>query len=279
MKRTDLLKYLRRQGCEMIREGRRHSSWRGSRGEQASVDPPFHGTGRAHKRNERSSPLLQNRLVLHRFVCRQFGYDDLGGMLERLLGVPAEIGAGGASEYAQALYLNPDLASLNHDQLEQYDANIVAHSVRLRMTGEHGRTWKPHQYLALLFTEHYLRRYFGDSAGLDVFAPVEIIDLNKLAEKKGIKRVAVGDFGDDNLAKPLWVFLGKTVRGSSKSKADQATRFDVIQILNFLGWALAHGGQARSMIRGLLNGQSGLLDEAGRDYYRRAFLLPGRRGY
>ena len=100
----------------------------------------------------------------------------------------------------------------------------MAHSVRLRMTGEHGRTWKPHQYLALLFTEHYLRRYFGDSAGLDVFAPVEIIDLNKLAEKKGIKRVAVGDFGDDNLAKPLWVFLGKTVTGSSKSKADQATR-------------------------------------------------------
>ncbi len=436
----------------------------------------------AHKRNERSSPLLQNRLVLHRFVCRQFGYDDLGGMLERLLDVPVGIGTGGASEYAQALYLNPDRASLTRDQLEKYDGNIAAHSVRLRMTGEHGRTWKPHQYLALLFTEHYLRRYFGDPTGLladlnearaahqatagmpdyqtndlrtlafqsatgsgktllmhvhilqyrhylrgaggrlnnivlvtpneqlsaqherdlpesglqarifsskaggDVFFPVEIIDLNKLAEKKGIKRVAVGDFGDDNLvlvdeghlgasgrvwrerrrelarggfsfeysatfnqvvgkdaelrdaygkcllfdypyrrfhadgygkdyailnlpagvqdensdmyllgclltfyqqcriwrdkgagwtefnlAKPLWVFLGKTVTGSSKSKADQATRSDVIQILNFLGWALAHGGQARSMIRGLLNGQSGLLDEAGRDYFAGRF--------
>ena len=36
-------------------------------------------------------------------------------------------------------------------------------------------------------------------SGADLFRPVEIIDLNKLAEKKGIKRVAVADFGDDNL--------------------------------------------------------------------------------
>ena len=36
-------------------------------------------------------------------------------------------------------------------------------------------------------------------AGADLFQPVEILDLNKLAEKKGVKRVAVKDFGDDNL--------------------------------------------------------------------------------
>ena len=27
---------------------------------------------------------LQNRLALHRFVCREFGYDDMQMMLERL---------------------------------------------------------------------------------------------------------------------------------------------------------------------------------------------------
>ena len=163
------------------------------------------------------------------------------------------------------------------------------------MTGVHGRTWKSHQYLALLFTEHYLSRYFADpeqlraelneakhrnrltwpmpdyspedlrtiafqsatgsgktlvmhahilqyrhwldrsgkrlnnvilvtpneqmsaqherdlresglharifsgDAGADLFAPIEIIDLNKLAERKGVKRVAVRDFGENNL--------------------------------------------------------------------------------
>ena len=191
--------------------------------------------------------------------------------------------------------MNPECAEITFSQLSEYDANIVSHSDQLRMTGEHGRTWKPHQYLALLFTEHYLHRYFNDPEQLrsdlnrtksegplihsvpdyepddlrtlafqsatgsgktllmhahilqyrhyldragarlnnvvlltsneqmsaqherdlrlsglqarcfsskaesNLFTPVEIIDLNKLAEKKGVKRVAVADFGDDNL--------------------------------------------------------------------------------
>ena len=192
------------------------------------------------------------------------------------------------------MYLNP-AATVTSDRLSAYDANIVTHSRKLRMTAEHGRGWKPYQYLALLFTEHYLNRYFGDpdglsadlnaakakdrlisampdyepddlrtlafqsatgsgktflmhahilqfrhyldrsggrlnnivlltpneqmsaqherdlqasglqarlfsaEAGAELFSHVEIIDLNKLAEKKGVKRVAVQDFGDNNL--------------------------------------------------------------------------------
>ena len=239
---------------------------------------------------------LQNRLALHRFVCREFGYDGMQMMLERLGSAPAGFDANGESEYARALYLNPARASITLEQLSAYDANIATHSRRLRMTGEHGREWKPYQYLALLFTEHYLNRYFDDSerlcadlnaakagdrltsaipdyepddlrtlafqsatgsgktllmhahvlqfqhyldrsggrlnnivlltpneqmsaqherelqasglrarlfsaeAGADLFSPIEIIDLNKLAEKKGVKRVAVSDFGNNNLA-------------------------------------------------------------------------------
>ena len=424
---------------------------------------------------------LRNRLALHRFVCLEFGYYDLDGMLERLRPARGGLAAGGGSEYALALAPLPVRARVPADRLAEYDANITAHSVRLRMTGEHGRTWKPHQYLALLFTEHYLRRYFDDAealrrdlnlarrqeretlampeytpddlrvlafqsatgsgktllmhahvlqyrhyldraggrlnnvvlltpneqmsaqhkrelrasglharlfssdAGADLFQPVEIIDLNKLAEKKGVKRVAVADFGDDNLvlvdeghlgasgkvwrerrrelssggftfeysatfnqvvggkdrdllhaygkcllfdyayrrfhadgygkdyaisnlphgaedensdmyllgclltfyqqcriwrdnaakwlafnpAKPLWVFLGKTVVGSSK--ADRATRSDVVRILRFLGWVLARGGEIRPMIARLLEGRSGLLNEAGADYFAGRF--------
>ena len=238
--------------------------------------------------------LLRNRLVLHRFICEEFGYDDIAAMLDRLRGVPSEFGVG-ESEYARALYLNPDKAKIATDQFMEYDAEIAALSLQLRMTGEHGRGWKPHQYLALLFAEHYMRRYFDDSeqlrnklndvknldpttrsipdytveelrtiaiqsatgsgktlvmhahilqyrrlaraarkplnnvilvtpneqmsaqherdfmssnlparlfsseAGADLLVPVEIIDLNKLAEKKGVKRVAVSDFGEHNL--------------------------------------------------------------------------------
>ena len=421
--------------------------------------------------------LLQNRIILHRFICQEFGYESLCAMLQRLNGVPASFTPGGESEYAQALYLHPKLARVTPAQLSVYDANIVKHSRKLRMTEEDGRGWKAHQYLALLFTEHYLNRYFSDSeklcadlnmakagdryaatmpayvtedlrtiafqsatgsgktllmhahilqfqhylgrsggrlnnivlltpneqmsmqherelqasglrarlfsaeVGADIFSPIEIIDLNKLAEKKGVKRVAVQDFGDNNLVlvdeghlgasgkvwrerrnslsrggftfeysatfnqvvskkdaglldaygkcllfdytyrqfhedgygkdyaisnlpggmddansnlyllgclltfyqqfriwldqgaqwtsfnvtKPLWVFLGKTVTGSSR--ADQATKSDVIRILNFLAWMLANGDEARPMLNSLLTGQSGLPDERGQDYF------------
>ena len=239
--------------------------------------------------------LLQNRLALHRFACREFGYKDLRAMLDRLRDVPAQFAANGESEYARALYVNPNLAKVSPQQLAEYDANIAALSRKLRMIEEDGRGWKSYQYLALLFTEHYLDRYFDDpeklcrdlnlamagdrqvamlpkyepndlrtiafqsatgsgktllmhahilqyqhylgrsggwlnnivlltpneqmsvqherelhasglrarlfsaETGADLFSHVEIIDLNKLAEKKGIKRVAVQDFGDNNL--------------------------------------------------------------------------------
>ena len=238
---------------------------------------------------------LQSRIVLHRFICQEFGYKDLRVMLDSLDGVPAGFTPNGESEYAQALYLNPNLTNVSSEQLSHYDSNIVNHSRELRMSEEDGRGWKSYQYLALLFTEHYLSRYFSDperlcadlntvkagdrnaamlpdyepedlrtiafqsatgsgktllmhahilqyqhylgrsggrlnntvlltpneqlsvqherelhasglrarlfsaESGADIFSPIEIIDLNKLAEKQGIKRVAVQDFGDNNL--------------------------------------------------------------------------------
>ena len=238
---------------------------------------------------------LENRLVLHRFLCREFGYSSLPAMLERLRDVPTRAVAGGESEYAKALYLNPEKAAVSPDRFSDYDEKIAELSDELLMTPEHGRAWKPHQWLALLFAEHYLRRYFENAealraalnaekkrdtltarlldytaedlrtvavqsatgsgktlvmhahilqyrriardagkpprnvilvtpneqlsvqherelqesnlsarifsseAGADLLRPVEIIDVNKLAEKKGEKRVAVRDFGDNNL--------------------------------------------------------------------------------
>ena len=108
---------------------------------------------------------LWNRLVLHRLVCRQFGYDDLREMLDRLRPARGELPTGGGSDYGLALAPLTARATVAADRFAEYDANIVAHSRRLRMTGEHGRTWKPHQYVALLFTEHYLHRYFDDPEG------------------------------------------------------------------------------------------------------------------
>ena len=427
--------------------------------------------------------LLQNRLALHRFICDEFGYQNMDAMLKEL-GDANElepvIEANGKSAYAQALRLYRR-AKVTHDELAQYDDHITSHSRCLRMTADRNRTWKPHQYLALLFTERYLHRYFADpeelradlndakrkrgltalpaytpddlrtlafqsatgsgktllmhahilqyqhylkeagerlnnivlvtpneqmsaqherelresnlaarlfssAASAELSMQIEIIDLNKLAEKKGVKRVAVADFGDNNLVlvdeghlgatgrvwrerrkelsrggftfeysatfnqitsrsenadlldaygkcllfdysyrrfhrdgygkdyailnlpggvqddnsnmyllgclltfyqqcriwrdkaahwqefnltKPLWVFLGKTVTGASR--ADHQTRSDVINILQFLAWILAHGTKARAMLARLLAGESGLRDEADNDYFAGRF--------
>ncbi|MDE0442440.1 MAG: DEAD/DEAH box helicase family protein [Gammaproteobacteria bacterium] len=426
---------------------------------------------------------LQDRLVLHGFVCGEFGYADVSEMLDRLRDVPAGF-AGEESEFARALYLNPARARVTPREFADYDANIMRHTRRLRMTEQHGRAWKPHQYVALLLTECYLHRYFHDmaalrdelnawkgreaqtrsmpdytlddlrtlafqsatgsgktylmhahilqyrqwlasvggrlnnvvlltpneqmsaqherdleasgirgrvfsnEAGADILEPVEIIDLNKLAEKKGVKRVAVRDFGENNLVlvdeghlgasgrvwrerrgelgrggftfeysatfnqvtsannedasnlcdayakcllfdysyrrfyddgygkdydilnlphgmrdensdtyllgclltfyqqcrlwrdnrnqwsefnlvKPLWVFLGKTVTGASR--ADKATRSDVAVIVGFLGWVLAHRDSVEALIDSILNGQSGLTDDGGNDYFANRF--------
>ena len=384
---------------------------------------------------------------------------------------------GDAIKYIEALLPLHPHSKLTNEQVAEYDANITEHSHKLRIGEEYGRQWKPYQYLALLFTEHYLARYFDDPERLradlnrmrhsvnrfapehtpddlrtlafqsatgsgktllmhahilqfkhylqraggklnniilltpneqmsqqhkrelddsginarlfsadaksELFRHVEIIDLNKLAKKKGIKRVAVGDFGDNNLVlvdeghlgasgkvwrerrkelarggftfeysatfnqvvskgndkgemmntygkcllfdyayrhfhqdgygkdyaisnlqedmgernsniyllgcllifyqqyriwqdkgaiwqdfnitRPLWVFLGRTVIGSSN--AAKETTSDVVRILDFLGWVLAHADEVQPLLDALLKGDSGLHDEADKDYF------------
>ena len=252
---------------------------------------------------------LENYLVLHRFMCNEFGYPDLRSMLDRLPhDLDLMVYEGTKSEYAKALYIKPVGVPISGELLTEYDTNIVNLSRKLQMTGEQVRIWKPHQYIALLFTEHYLHRFFENAekfcddlnsarvsekrtkflpeyvpedlktvafqsatgsgktlimhahvlqyqhwlhragkrlnntilltpneqmsaqhvrdmwqsglharifssgAGGDLLSPVEIIDLNKLAEKKGIKRVAVRDFGKNNLVLVDEGHLGATGR-------------------------------------------------------------------
>ncbi len=421
---------------------------------------------------------LQNRLTLQPLMCAEFG-----GTMEDLLKTASDASPDvieGMSGYARALSSRAGANKNIRAQLAEYDANIIAHSRRLGMTAENNRTWKPHQYLALLFTEHYLRRYFEDAdklledlqaakhaaltdytpddlrtvalqsatgsgktllmhanilqyrhyigraekrlnntllltpneqmsaqheremggsglsarifsrdAGADVTDPVEILHIQRLAEKSGKTKVAAGEFGDDNLllvdeghlgadgnvwrehrkelarggftfeysatfnqiaekhrdmldsygkcvlfdysysrfhadgygkdhaitnlphgmrddnsnmyllgclltfyqqcriwemhgaewseyqlAKPLWMFLGKTVLGRKKKKLTQedlVTQSDIVDILVFLGWALARGGEVRKMLDKLLAGKSGLESDAGGDYFANRF--------
>lgn len=111
---------------------------------------------------------LESRMVLHRFMCDQFGYENLRKMLKRLDGLPKEFIDGGVSRCAQAMvaYIHPYAKGVTRDDLVRYDQNIIGHSQALGMTDERERSWKPFQYLALLFTERYLDLYFQDPESL-----------------------------------------------------------------------------------------------------------------
>ena len=108
---------------------------------------------------------LEKKMVLHRFMCNQFGYPNLREMLNRLKGVQDGLAENHTTRFYQAFdaYLHSHSKEVTKNDLACYDENIVAHSQTLRMTAEHGKSWKPFQYVALLFTERYLDLYFQDS--------------------------------------------------------------------------------------------------------------------
>ena len=70
---------------------------------------------------------------------------------------------------------------------------------------------------------------------------------------------------DFNLTKPLWVFLGKTVIGSSTDARE--TRSDIVQILIFFSWVLSEDDAVRTSVNHLIDGQSGLLNDEGTDFF------------
>ncbi len=78
-----------------------------------------------------------------------------------------------------------------------------------------------------------------------------------------------------NLEKPLWVFVGSTVTGGNKTKAEKETLGDVAQILAFIANFLADANNSAAEIEKILtsNGQAtGLIDDADGDIFAGSFI-------
>ena len=124
-------------------------------------------------------------------------------------------------------------------------------------------------------------RIFASDAGSDLFPTVEIIDLNKLAERKGVKRVAVRDFGENNLVLVDEGHLGASGNVWRERRAELARggfafeysatfnqiagRDEALRDAYGIGRVLADAGATRAMLDRLLTGRSGLTDDAGED--------------
>ena len=112
-------------------------------------------------------PTLESRMVLHRFMCHQFGYKALRSMLKHLKDEPEQLDESRGSLIVQVLLTRLESnMPVSKEDLAKYDNNIIAHSQTLGMTHGNNKTWKPFQFIALLFTERYLDLYFQDPEAL-----------------------------------------------------------------------------------------------------------------
>lgn len=125
------------------------------------------------KKKTKRADRLEGGLVLHHYLLSRFGVNSLEELAEGLKEAKLE----GFEEdnisklhFALLQKLTPirhrEAHLLTDAELLRYDLNIYTHTAALNAGRERPITWKYFQYLALLFTEVYLDRYFNDKAGL-----------------------------------------------------------------------------------------------------------------
>jgi hypothetical protein len=134
----------------------------------AAADP----AARTRRANNRPKVSFAHKLVLNQWLLSLFNvkrFEELAAPLrsESLEGLDEN----NVHHFHHALTAQLfNLTQLPTELLLEYDQNIVAHTLRLnerRLTrGEQPIVWKYFQYLALLFTEIYLDRYFRDPKAL-----------------------------------------------------------------------------------------------------------------
>lgn len=110
---------------------------------------------------------LQEALVLHKYILSLLGCKDLEA-LSRDLKDPALEGVDdeGVSRLYYALKQHMYDLHVSQEKLSEYDQNIVRHTKEINKRRPEKIQWKYYQYLALLFTEIYLDRYFADKEAL-----------------------------------------------------------------------------------------------------------------
>lgn len=144
---------------------------------------------------------FDDQLVLFRYFLHELKIDSLGALSVKLNSAEYEgFNESGGTYFCDYIARISKMkgAAITPEKLRLYDANICHHT---RQVGEKrgGLRWKYFQYVALLFTEIYLDRYFTDaegfcadlnnwlstkrteSFGLIDFQPYTVDKLNKLA--------------------------------------------------------------------------------------------------
>ena len=120
------------------------------------------------KKNTKQPAKLQEALVLFKYILNLFGCKDLAALSGDLKDPALEgVDDEGCSRMFHALkkFLYTGVG-INEQELREYDRHIVKYTKEINERRTEKITWKYYQYLALLFTEIYLDRYFTDKMRL-----------------------------------------------------------------------------------------------------------------
>ena len=120
------------------------------------------------KKKTKQPAKLQEALVLFKYILNLFGCKDLAALSGDLKDPALEgVDDEGCSRmfYALKKYLYTDVG-ISEQELGEYDRHIVKYTKEINERRTEKITWKYYQYLALLFTEIYLDRYFTDKMRL-----------------------------------------------------------------------------------------------------------------
>jgi hypothetical protein len=152
---------------------------------------------------------FENKLALSRWMLNEFGAQSFQS-LKNLLDDTSLIGfdENNISFFHHALVNNSLAGFIVEDKLREYDGNIVRHWKQItERRNQGGNTQYPlyFQYISLLFTEHYLDRYFTDKTEL-------CEDLNRFLENFNrdlAERHRIEPFAENDLNKlAVWIATG-----------------------------------------------------------------------
>jgi len=150
-------------------------------------------------------PLLQDRLILNRFLCRLFGFDDFEGFQRLLCNTRQGPADDGHSHFYHALQGEQGLR-VSPDQLAAYDLRIKDYMEKLNRFRTPTIQLLYCQYLAVLFAEIYLDRLFSNGGEF-------LAELNELVRTENRRlppnALRYPNFTDDDLGKlAFWMATG-----------------------------------------------------------------------
>ncbi len=145
-------------------------------------------------------PTLQERLALNRYLCRELGFDEFKEMRTRLRELQDGTHDDGHSYFYHALLGQPN-RRLADDLLSEYDLRIKSYVERLNSGVRSPRVkLKYFQWLAVLFTEVYLDKFFNHRSAL-------LDGLNQYLTEQGWTELS--RFEEANLTKlAYWMATG-----------------------------------------------------------------------